>query len=141
MTTANSNAAIGDGDGYNKVSGGKLIWAGPTRFLMIKDGLSNTLLVGEKHIKVGLWGIKSNGDSSVYSSNNVSVSSRKIGPGFPLQPPTGSTTQNAFGSYHPDLCQFVFCDGHVQALSIATSVDLLRRLAAREDGETLPEGF
>ena len=40
----------------------------------------------------------------------------------------------SFGSRHPGICQFVFCDGSVRALPNSTDVTVLTRLAMRADG-------
>ena len=42
-----------------------------------------------------------------------------------------------FGSYHPNVCQFVFCDSSVRAISTTIDTTNLRRLAVRDDGETI----
>ena len=44
-----------------------------------------------------------------------------------------------FGSAHPGVCQFVFCDGSVKGL--ATKIDLitLTYLATRDGGEVIPD--
>ena len=44
-----------------------------------------------------------------------------------------------FGSYHPGICQFAFCDGSVHALPVTINLVTLGRLAARNDGEPIPE--
>jgi Protein of unknown function (DUF1559) len=43
-----------------------------------------------------------------------------------------------FGSYHPGICQFVFADGSVHALSTATDVLALQYLADIRDGQVIP---
>ena len=42
-----------------------------------------------------------------------------------------------FGSYHPGVCQFVFCDGSVRAIRNSIDTANLRRLAVRNDGEVI----
>jgi prepilin-type processing-associated H-X9-DG protein len=42
-----------------------------------------------------------------------------------------------FGSYHPGVCQFVFCDGSVRAIRNNIDSATLRRLAVRNDGEVI----
>jgi hypothetical protein len=44
-----------------------------------------------------------------------------------------------FGSHHPHLCQFVFCDGSVHV--VTTSIDPLTfgLLANRDDGQVIPQ--
>ena len=39
-----------------------------------------------------------------------------------------------FGSWHPGVCQFLFADGHVDAISTATDILAIDRMAVRNDG-------
>jgi len=45
--------------------------------------------------------------------------------------------QRIFGSYHPNMCNFAFCDGSVRSFNVNTDPDLLRRLTIKNDGESL----
>jgi prepilin-type N-terminal cleavage/methylation domain-containing protein len=127
-----------------------------TSIASIIDGTSNTLLVGEKHVRPGSRNGK-NEDRSVFSGNNANNYSRLAG--IPPQPftkqPNGSSqyplvqsefdrtmipsggaynSNTCFGGPHPGICMFVFCDGSVKG--VRTTVDLitLTRLAMRADG-------
>ena len=40
-----------------------------------------------------------------------------------------------FGSWHPGVCQFVFCDGSTRLIRVTLDVENLRRLAVRNDGD------
>jgi hypothetical protein len=109
-------------------------------FAAITDGLSNTLMVGEKHVALGRFG---HGwlDSSLYNGNYPVASTRPAGPGFPLA--TSLTDETVlqswvFGSYHPGICQFVFCDGSVRPLPVSIDPSVLGLLARRNDGEVIP---
>jgi prepilin-type processing-associated H-X9-DG protein len=42
-----------------------------------------------------------------------------------------------FGSWHPGVCQFVFCDGSVRAIRTSIDTANLRRLAVRNDREVI----
>jgi hypothetical protein len=116
-------------------------------FAALTDGLSNTLLVGEKHVTRAGLGVfnPSTGaeqDFSIYSSQPsrwAYVTGRKAGPNFPLA--LGPTTPyaNQFGSWHPAVVQFVFGDGSVRGLRTSTAGTVLGRLAARDDGQVIPE--
>jgi prepilin-type N-terminal cleavage/methylation domain-containing protein len=107
------------------------------RFAEITDGLSNTLLVGEKNTAPDLFG-KHPWDCSIYDGHNPVCNTRPAGPDFPL-----ATTRNdtgwKFGSYHPGICQFVFCDGSVRSLSNTINPITLGLLAQRNDGLVIPE--
>src|SRR5262249_47356981 len=91
-----------------------------TNFQSITDGLSNTTLVGEKHVAVGTFGLNTSGDTCVYSGENIQPWGRALGEGLALVSDitfTGITNDQRFGSWHPGFCQFVFCDGSVRPIS------------------------
>lgn len=123
-----------------------LSWTALGRFAEITDGLSSTLLVGEKHVVLGQFGQAAIGDNSIYNGDDirtiVRVAGRQI-PGPIDRPLAASLTdpfrvEERFGSYHPGVCQFVLCDGSVQVLPISINIDTLTRLAVKNDG--LPVG-
>ena len=110
----------------------------PLDFSSIRDGTSNTIFVGEKHVPQGKFGTAAGMDTSTYNPDYMERFARFAGPGYGL---ARTATENAyinFGSYHPGICQFVFGDGSVRALSTALDTDVLRRLAVRNDGEVIP---
>jgi hypothetical protein len=100
----------------------------------ISDGLSNTFLVGEKHVPFGKFGTLAGYDCSIFDGENTpnpyaSCSLRSAGVGGQdlrygqtLLATTVNDTGWKFGSYHPGICQFAFCDGSVQAIS--TTINL-----------------
>jgi len=101
----------------------------PLRFASISDGLSNTLFIGEKHIRVKFLGT----EGSVWNGD-YGNSFRKAGVGSALQ---RNLTQDAqrFGSWHPGICQFVLGDGSVKQLRIEMDATTLGYLANRGDGQ------
>jgi hypothetical protein len=102
-------------------------------FLAITDGLSGTIMVGEKHVPEFSFLLYPY-DCSIYDGHNPICNTRCGGPNFPL---AYSRKQDiwSFGSYHPDICQFVFCDGSVRWLDNTISPVTLGWLAQRNDGE------
>ena len=105
------------------------------RFADISDGLSNTLMVGEKHVPRGAetlhpW------DCGIYDGHNPACSTRPAGVAFPLARQANDPGWK-FGSHHPGLCQFVFCDGSVRALSVTLSIETLTYLGLPDDGKTV----
>jgi prepilin-type N-terminal cleavage/methylation domain-containing protein/prepilin-type processing-associated H-X9-DG protein len=131
--------AIIDGHENSVLAGGRITsWKGLTTIASITDGTSNTLLVGEKHVRNDRFGNRPNmADCSIYGGDQAQCIARSAGPGRQLALLT-SSSQNLFGSYHPGVCQFVFCDGSVRALPVGLSGDILRRLVWRHEGEVIP---
>jgi len=107
------------------------------------DGTSHTMLVGEKHVPKEKYGQSgpSWGDDAIFNGDFPRNYSRIAGlPKFNLGNgpfDLSGPWHCKFGSDHPGICQFVFTDGHVSALSNTTDMLVLNRLAVRDDGETI----
>ena len=106
------------------------------RLAEITDGLSQTLLIGEKHIPRTMEA-QYPYDCSLYDGHNRFCSGRCAGPGFPLAK-SPSDMGLVFGSAHPGLVQFAFADGSVQRLFVSIDPYTLGLLANRSDGEPIP---
>jgi type II secretory pathway pseudopilin PulG len=120
-----------------ELRGNDHVRVGGVRFIEIKDGLSNTLFVGEKHVPAGelrkpAW------DCSIYDGFNWYCSARAAGPLYPLARSWNDPGWK-FGSGHPQVCQFAFGDGSVQAISNTIDPHVLGLLAQRNDGQPIPE--
>jgi type II secretory pathway pseudopilin PulG len=102
--------------------------SGGIRFVMVTDGLSNTLMIGEKHIPLN--GFRTGYDTSIYNGDN-GASTRSGGATLALSP---TDTGGRFGSWHQGICQFAMGDASVQALKNSISVTMLKDLADRADG-------
>jgi prepilin-type processing-associated H-X9-DG protein len=107
------------------------------RFDEITDGLSNTLLMGEKHVPkdklgMGAW------DCSIYNGGSFKCSARAASEAYPLITDPKSPAW-AFGSMHITVVQFVFADGHVEALHVSTDPRILSLLSMRSDGQVIPD--
>jgi prepilin-type N-terminal cleavage/methylation domain-containing protein len=120
-----------------------LSWHSRTNFASITDGLSNTFLVGEKHVTPTKFGTAP-ADHAAYHAWDVPRNiGRCGGPGFPISPnPLGMVTEDerVFGSCHPGVCQFVFGDGSVRAIQKSIPPAVLRLLVVRNDGQPIPDG-
>src|SRR5262249_18475313 len=118
-------------------------------FDSVADGLSNTLLVGDKHVLVGSEGVsllpsgKYIGDGSIWNSDMLQNLGRAAGPRNPLalSPTDDFGTQNieSFGSNHSGVVQFVFGDGSVHGLRTSIPSATLGLLANKADGQPIPE--
>ena len=128
-------------------------WQSQTTLSTIADGTSNTFMIGEKYVRPDMrWG--KNEDRSIYNGQFARVFRRAAGQPttnptaapFPIVTDlsdswTGTTpireTFQRFGSHHPGVCQFVFGDGSVRALSTNINITTLSYLADRADGQVL----
>lgn len=122
----------------------------------IRDGTSNTFLIGEKHVRPERFG-RSSEDRAYYSGVNYNTAQRSAGcttidaatgrcsggirplARFPTY--SGPNWATIFGGPHTGICQFVFCDGSVRAVSVDIDPTNLRRLANRADGEVITFQF
>lgn len=135
------------------VVGGKVTtWKGIVSFSSITDGTSNTFLMGERIVRYTTYtggGRGTGEDRSVFANNAnnyrrfAGVSSEGDVHVLQLYSPDPIwnqqvTNNRSFGSRHPGVCQFVFCDGSVRALENSIAADILTKLAKRADGLVVP---
>jgi len=129
---------------------------GRIAFRDITDGLSNTVMFGEKNTPLRAWGhlggtgdpistvvngtgLPALADGTMYDGGQYAVYLRTLGSLCPIVTDhsdmvgTGNnfTQQMRFGSYHDGVCMFAFCDASVHAVSNATSGPVLDALATR----------
>ena len=121
----------------------KVPYRGQLTLLSITDGTSNTFMFGEKHIRPNSLRGK-NEDRSIFGGQNNSIRRMAgIGTGgnqYPLRTPddqNGALANASFGGPHQGICQFVFCDGSVRALGVATDLQTLSYLITRNDGQVI----
>jgi len=134
-------------------------WNSQTSFASITDGLSNTLLVGEKHVPMDMLGVPAKGfmsdnppnereaccDETFWNAAPGCPNMRALGDaGYEIVPdprinsqtqPAGYQWANRFGSAHPGVCQFVFGDGSVRSLVVTTPGSVLKQLVDKGDGQ------
>jgi hypothetical protein len=119
-------------------------------FKKIKDGLTKTIFVGEKHVLDidpsdggNCFGKRTNcRDNSVYNPDNWRSHSRM---GSDLAPIANSRSESIvaldplaqFGSWHPGICQFLLGDGSARALSTTIDVITLGQLCNVRDGAVI----
>ena len=112
----------------------------------VRDGGSNTYLIGEKYINPH-WYLtgESLGDNHPYtiSHNNDTVRWAYYDAGNPaasqtiMQDREGFQGPSRFGGPHTAGCQFVFCDGSVRTLPFSLDGLAHSRLGNRKDGEVI----
>jgi prepilin-type N-terminal cleavage/methylation domain-containing protein len=110
-------------------------------FADVRDGLSNTLMVGEKHVAQADLNNPTTGyqlDGVIWSGDQKPASCRRAGVSNPLAFAPTTPYNNQFGSYHPGVCQFVFGDGGARPLRTSLPGSALAVLANRSDGQPTP---
>jgi hypothetical protein len=120
-------------------SGAFQLGSAAVKFFEITDGLSNTLLAGEKHVPLGGWGVGYL-DSSEYNGDCLVSCTRPAGKKAGLAQ-TLTDPEWKFGSYHKGICQFAMGDGSVRGLPTSIPGQVLGLLAGRNDGEVIPGGY
>jgi prepilin-type N-terminal cleavage/methylation domain-containing protein len=132
-------------------------WRGAVTLSAILDGTSNTLLMGEKHIRPGSLRGK-NEDRSIFggtlnairrmagydtdtfpipSANNLTVRNLMV----PSASGVPANDNQCFGGPHSGVCMFVFCDGGVRSLALTIDPITLSYLAARQDGQPITASY
>lgn len=132
-------------------------WKPRDQFSRVTDGLSNTLIIGEKHVRqgeFGNWGAGPDNQDGSYMVDEGNWreynTARSMGRGMTFgRGPNDKQVTFAnsddpgrrgagFGSWHVGTCQFVLGDGAVRDVSINIDEQTRRRLAHASDG--LPIG-
>jgi len=102
----------------------------------VADGTTQTLLIGETLI--GLWGDGYSCCARVADDNNDNIPDRMVA-NQPRAFDTWWTNSGVhyfgFGSWHPDVCPFVFVDGHVKSLNKKIDFKVFKALATRAGKE------
>jgi prepilin-type N-terminal cleavage/methylation domain-containing protein len=133
---------------------------GLVRLLDIRDGTSNTALVGEKRMKLDQFGTSIDDNESAYSpgwgdadvyraavvdpdDDAVPAAQRSWGPNPDVRRTTNPPftdfdgALHQFGSSHPSGCNFVLCDGSIRHLRFNPNRTQFRRFCTKADGAVL----
>ena len=122
-------------------------WKPRLSFRDVTDGLTHTFFAGEKYVpadgsKQGDWLY---GDWTFWGGGSESSIERLASVDYPIarsdSDPVVLAAANfldmPFGSAHAGVCQFLMCDGSVDALSVSTNPTVLGHLANRHDGQVV----
>jgi prepilin-type N-terminal cleavage/methylation domain-containing protein/prepilin-type processing-associated H-X9-DG protein len=115
-------------------------WLGPpVRLAEITDGLSSTLLVGEKRLNHFYFGKTRSDDNEGYSAGNDWDTMRNAdrAPAPDTNAPTGEKGFSQFGSAHPSGFSILFVDGSVRLLSFGIDPEVFASLGTRAQGEPI----
>jgi prepilin-type N-terminal cleavage/methylation domain-containing protein/prepilin-type processing-associated H-X9-DG protein len=118
-------------------------WSARLKWKSILDGTSSTFLAGERHVEAKGYGNFNKGDGSIYNTDNSGLNIHrvagwdKIHSAKPLARSVNEPFSYQFGSYHPGMCQFVFCDGSVRAIDVGIDNTNLGLLACRNDQQVI----
>lgn len=115
-------------------------WIDRVTIASVTDGLSNTLLLGERHVQSGKIGNVPD-DLPMYSGLQFMGHSRIGGPGVPIARNATWSDPNyvVYGSWHRGVCNFTVSDGSVRSISNLLDSTTLGRLCQRNDGEVVGE--
>lgn len=114
-------------------------------FRMVRDGESNTLLIGES--LMGFWGDGNSCCARVADDDNNDISDRGTDGVIPTMRPSSFDTYwttsgihfFGFGSWHADTCNFALTDGSTRPIAKNVSFKILKALATREGNERVGE--
>jgi len=103
----------------------------------VRDGTSNTYMVGEKYVNPDNYMTGKDGadDQMVYMGDNCDICRWTYV--APCQDRPGYQFGDRFGSAHPSTWNVVFCDGSVHSMSYSIGLTIHGRLGNRKDGEPI----
>jgi hypothetical protein len=101
-------------------------------FQHIEDGLSNTIFIGEKHLRPDE--LRKGNDTSIYNGDN-GAAIRYSNSGISKGP--ADSASGRFGSWHPGVCQFVLGDGSVRALPNSINTTTFTNMGSVADGQVV----
>jgi prepilin-type N-terminal cleavage/methylation domain-containing protein len=106
---------------------------------LIKDGASNTILIGEKYVNLDHYqtGIDGGDNENMYVGNDNDINRVFNVNLLPMQDRPGTQAPDRFGSAHNGGVFFVRCDGSVFMVSYTIDPTTYLRLGSRNDGQVI----
>jgi prepilin-type N-terminal cleavage/methylation domain-containing protein/prepilin-type processing-associated H-X9-DG protein len=105
----------------------------------VKDGMSNTLLFGEKYVPSDMYDTAlSGGDNEcLYVGDNDDIARWTNADQLPMRDRPGNNQYHRFGSAHSGNFNAAMCDGSVRQMSYTVDAEVYRRVGNRRDGLVL----
>ncbi|HEX5470889.1 MAG TPA: DUF1559 domain-containing protein [Lacipirellulaceae bacterium] len=129
--------------GYSRTEAGPIFSGSHIGARQVEDGLSNTLAVGERHLPPVPANTPDDmkdfaiGDTAAIPGDTPHTTFRCTEGG--LATGADDTSNQKFGSSHAGgIVQFVYCDGHVNALRADIALEVLKALSTIGGGEVTP---
>ncbi len=118
---------------------GIAFWVSETSIASVRDGTSNTYLIGEKNINPDTYDTWSGGgDAQSMYIGHDGESARWVGDEAPLaRDRMGWFAWMNFGGPHSSGCIFVFCDGSVRKIAFSVAHEIHKLLGNRKDGQPI----
>ena len=100
----------------------------------IADGLSQTLLLGEKYLGANLYGCGLDGADNENEYVGFDDDIGRTTCEAPMRDRWGYADWYPFGSAHPNAANFVLCDGALISVNYSVNAEVFRRLGTRAEG-------
>jgi hypothetical protein len=100
----------------------------------VSDGLSQTILIGEKHLASNHYhnGMSRGDDQTMYLGDDADIRRWTSAP--PVSDKIQADDIEHFGGPHVSVCNVVLCDGSVQGISFSISAPIFAGMGNRADG-------
>jgi prepilin-type N-terminal cleavage/methylation domain-containing protein/prepilin-type processing-associated H-X9-DG protein len=141
------NYFVASGTSFDPKQGGPIHTFSMVKPQQVTDGLSKTFAGGERHIPKTTQSASPDmvqhdqGDTAIFAADTPLTIFRDTARGIADGP--DDRNPRKYGSMHPSVTNFVFLDGHVEALDNGTDATLLRWYCTVGDGNdpTAPQDY
>lgn len=109
------------------------------RLAHVRDGASNTYMVGEKYLEPKHYYTGADGadNNAMYQGHDWDILRWTYSNFPPRRDRDNAQCWECFGSAHPAGCYFVFVDGSVHLIGFSVDPEIHRRLGNRNDGKPI----
>jgi prepilin-type N-terminal cleavage/methylation domain-containing protein/prepilin-type processing-associated H-X9-DG protein len=142
LTGGKITHALCDYAASNKENTGVVRQARATKFAMISDGTTHTLMVGEKRLNLRYLGSKQDDDNQGYTAGfNFDTVRKTFRPPKPDYDSKFGDGDGLFGASHPGGLNILLADGSVRVLAYTISQRTFNLLGNIADGQQLGGDF